>query len=85
VTATVTTLTVATVTASGPFGAAPTALGIVVAALLAVVLVEKELLRAFGGASAREALRTLDIAIAPLLFVFAVTVAIRLARLLGIV
>jgi hypothetical protein len=63
------------------YDARSASVGLVVVALLALLLVESELLRAAGGHRARAAVRTLSVAIAPLLVAFAVILGTRLGHL----
>lgn len=56
--------------------------GLVAVLLLAVLLVEAEVLRGLGGERGRTALANLSIAIAPLLIAFVVIVGTRIGHLL---
>lgn len=51
---------------------------------LLVLLLERELIRAFSGRNARAASRILGVAILPLLVAFAVLVALRLSYIFGV-
>ncbi len=59
-----------------------TVFGVIIVLLLIVLLVQKEALRAWGGARAERWARALNVAIIPLLFAFAVIILMRLAALL---
>lgn len=56
--------------------------GIVAIALLTILLVQKELIRAAGDTDASVRIRTLNIAIVPLLIVFGLTILKRLLDLI---
>jgi hypothetical protein len=79
----VTTLT-ANAIGTQSFSALSDRVGIVAIALLIVLLIQRELMRAFGGARSMAGLPTLDIVIAPLLVMFALTMTVRFLHLLQI-
>jgi hypothetical protein len=63
------------------FGARSVTVGLVVVVLLAVLLIESELLRGLDGRRARATIGNLTIAIAPLLVAFAVILGARLGHI----
>ena len=83
-TATLTAVTITSIT-SGPFSPVSTAVDAIAIFLLITLLIERELLRAFGGPRSLEWMRTFDIAIVPLLLMFGLTVVMRFAHLLHLV
>jgi len=68
---------------SSSSGDATTTLGIIAIVLLLVLLIQSEFLRALGGTRARLWRQTLNIVIGPLLFVFVLIVAVRIAEYLN--
>ena len=58
-----------------------TSIGLIVVVLLAVLLIQKEIVRASSGAHSKAWMRALDIAIVPLLMAFALTIGVRIADL----
>ncbi len=66
---------------SSTYESLSTSLGAIAILLLFVLLVLKELMRARGGPHSRRWMRTLDIAIAPLLLTFGIIVIMRLINL----
>lgn len=63
------------------YDAVSTTAGLVAAAALSILLVEREAVRAFGGERARRWIHGLDIAVLPLLMSLAVIVLLRLLDL----
>ena len=80
-TATVTEITRATI-ASSTFNALSTTVGVVAIILLILLLIQKELMRAYGEPVTRQELQALDIAIVPLLAAFGLIVVMRFVDLL---
>lgn len=63
------------------YDAVSTTVGLAAAAALAILLVEREAVRAFGGERAKRWIHGLDIAVLPLLLSFGVIVILRLLNL----
>jgi hypothetical protein len=66
---------------SGTFDALSTTYGLIIAMLLIILLVQKELMRAHGGPHVRLWLQTLNIAIVPLVVAFGMVVVMRIVDL----
>ncbi len=75
---TVTTTTVSTVTTVVMAGS----LGLVAVIILLILLIQKELITVSEGPRAKALLKALNIAIAPLLMAFALTMAVKVAEVL---
>jgi hypothetical protein len=58
-------------------------MGVIVTVLLIVLLAQKELIRAHGGARSQEWMRVLDLAIWPLSVAFAVIVVVHIGTILS--
>lgn len=80
-TATITAVTVATITAY-TYDVFSTVFGAIAIGLLLILLVQKEILRAVGGTLSRDWTRTLNVAIVPLLVAFGVIIVLRLVSLI---
>jgi hypothetical protein len=76
---TVTTTTVSTVTTVVMAGS----LGLVAVVTLLVLLVQKELIAVSDGARAKVLVRALNIAIAPLLMAFALSMVVKVLQIIG--
>ena len=62
---------------------APTGVAVVLIGVLAVLLIQQDVLRAARGARGGPAVRVLSSAVVPLLLAFAVVVVLQLATILG--
>ncbi len=80
-TSTVTETTITTIT-SLSYDALSTTFGLIAIILLTTLILQKEIMRARGGARANLWLKTLDTAIIPLLVVFGLVIIMRLVNLL---
>ena len=67
----------------GPLASTPTAIGVIVLALLALILIEREILRIARRGSTRSGMRALDLAAAPLLTAGAGLLGLRFLDILG--
>ena len=67
---------------SRTYNALSTNLGAITVLLLIALLIQKEIIRAYGNSRARTWMQVLDIAIAPLLIAFGLIVTIRFLSLL---
>ncbi len=67
---------------STPYDTLSTTVGIITVVLLLVLLMVKELIRAYGGPLSQARMQALNIAIIPLLFAFAVITAMRFVEIL---
>lgn len=76
---TVTTTTVSTVTTVAMAGS----LGLIAIITLLMLLVQKEIIAVSEGSRAQALVRTLNIAIAPLLMAFAMSIAVKVIQMLG--
>jgi hypothetical protein len=76
-TSTVTQVTLTTILFNTPTSVA-TSLGLILFFLLVALVVERELMRARGGSQSERYMRTLNVAILPLLMAFVVIVVIRI-------
>lgn len=76
---TVTTTTVSTVTTAMMAGS----LGLVAVITLLILLVQKELIAVSDGARAKVLVRALNIAIAPLLMAFGLSMVVKVLQILG--
>ena len=76
---TVTTTTVSTVTTAVMAGS----LGLLVVVTLLILLVQKEVIAVSDGPRAKVLVRALNIAIAPLLMAFAMTMVVKVLEVLG--
>jgi hypothetical protein len=79
-TSTVTEITLTTILFSTHTSRA-TSLGLILVLLLVALVVERELMRARGGSQSERWMRTLNVAIVPLLIAFVVIVVIRLLNI----
>jgi phosphoglycerol transferase MdoB-like AlkP superfamily enzyme len=77
-TSTVTELTIATFS-SNTYEVLSASVGLIVILLLLFLVAEKELIRAFGGKRSQTWMRTLNLAIVPLLLAFGFIVVMRFA------
>ncbi len=82
-TSTVSQFTTSTITSTS-YDALSTSIGIIAIVLLIVLLLLKETARAFGRGRAPIWVRTLDVAIMPLLLAFTVVVVLRLLSLVRV-
>jgi hypothetical protein len=81
-TSTITEVTITTIV-SNTYDALSTTVGVIAILLLLVLLIQKELTRAFGGPRSRIWMRALDVAIVPLLLTFSLIVIMRFVDLLS--
>ena len=79
---TVTEVTILTIGSTTP-DVLSTTVSVIVIVLLLVLIVQKELVRAFGGPQSREWMQALNIAIVPLLLAFGVIILVRFIELTG--
>jgi uncharacterized BrkB/YihY/UPF0761 family membrane protein len=83
-TATVTDVIIATIRSSTPDTLAST-FGVILIMLLLVLLLQKELVRAYDASRSRKWLQTLNVAILPLLIAFGIIIVMRFLGLLRLI
>ena len=66
------------------YNAISTSVGVVVILLLLICLIEKELLRAMGGARAKAGMEVVNIVVVPLLLAFALIILLRFLDIINI-